>query len=241
MHFHPTRLGHDPPQIFQTYATYKPGVKRIVEINVDGLSVRVKSTPECLRDHAVEYTTNGPKIVNQHQAAAAKAAQAPPRKQIAAARPSTRKSSSEMKQDQPTTQKRKPSDTEFEPPTHKRKQSDTECQPPAKRKSQPSPPHQPLRQAKHATKRNQVAAAKEQEEEEQQPARRRPGRPRKTEAPAFSPATSPLAKRTSRTAAAFTGVGRSTRASSSTVVVKTEPKDEEEESRTSELTDIEDA
>ena len=52
-----------PPQVFERYATYTAGNKRILEFNAVSQSVRISSTPQVLEAKAVEYTKVGPRLV----------------------------------------------------------------------------------------------------------------------------------------------------------------------------------
>jgi len=52
-----------PPEVFERYATYTVGNKRILEINPVSQSVRMTSTPQVLEAKVVEYTKAGPRLV----------------------------------------------------------------------------------------------------------------------------------------------------------------------------------
>ena len=52
-----------PPQVFERYATYMAGNRRILEFNAVSQSVRISSTPQVLEARAVEYTKVGPRLV----------------------------------------------------------------------------------------------------------------------------------------------------------------------------------
>lgn len=55
----------DPPAFVEALATFKPDNKRILEYNIASDSVRVRSTPRMLQGKEVEYTDQGPKIVDK--------------------------------------------------------------------------------------------------------------------------------------------------------------------------------
>ena len=55
--------GGEAPALFRRYTRYEPGNARIVEINLETCSVRLKTTPDLLEGKTVEYTKAGPKLV----------------------------------------------------------------------------------------------------------------------------------------------------------------------------------
>jgi hypothetical protein len=54
----------DTPVSFHRYMQYEPGNTRIVELNLETASVRLKSTPDVLAGKTVHYTKAGPKVVD---------------------------------------------------------------------------------------------------------------------------------------------------------------------------------
>ncbi|KAK6435023.1 hypothetical protein LTR95_008794 [Oleoguttula sp. CCFEE 5521] len=53
-----------PPALFLKFQEFRPGNQRVVLFNEGSGNVTLKSTPLCLEGKGVEYTKNGPKIVD---------------------------------------------------------------------------------------------------------------------------------------------------------------------------------
>ncbi|KAK5168173.1 uncharacterized protein LTR77_006741 [Saxophila tyrrhenica] len=60
---YPSSPGWKAPRMFRDFESYKPGNKRVVEINVQSSNVRIRSTPTMLLDRRIDYQINGPRLV----------------------------------------------------------------------------------------------------------------------------------------------------------------------------------
>ena len=64
IHEFPLFYGGQAPATFQKYEHFKPGNKRILELNMATGSVRTKSTPNMLADKRIEYRKTGPVLLD---------------------------------------------------------------------------------------------------------------------------------------------------------------------------------
>ena len=64
IHEFPLFYGDEAPAIFQKYEHFKPGNRRILELNTKTASVRTKSTPSMLTDKRIEYRKTGPVLLD---------------------------------------------------------------------------------------------------------------------------------------------------------------------------------
>lgn len=59
----PPTIGCEPPSLYEHYAQYVPGNRKIVAYNVESYAISLRRTPATFRGCEVQYLKTGPKLV----------------------------------------------------------------------------------------------------------------------------------------------------------------------------------